>query len=344
MSSNINDVAREAGVSITTVSRVLNNNYPVKKETREKIEKAIEKLSYKPNAMARGLITKKTSMIGVIVPGITNLFFSTIVEAIEEITKKQGYNITLCNSGGDYKEEKEVIRELVSRQIDGIIVIDPRYENIQGDFYNDLSKTLPAVIISGSTAGAKCNFVSYDEEVGTHEAFEYLISLGHERIAFIRGQKSLSYDIKEAIYKSLMGKNATKYENIIDVGKGNSIEVVLRTQDEIEKVLCQENRPTAFFACNDLMAVGAINACTKLNIKVPQEVSIIGFDNTILSSISHPKLTSVDLNMKEIGRRSAEELLHIIDNGIEGRRKVILDTKLIIRESCSEIISNIEQN
>jgi LacI family transcriptional regulator len=336
MAVTINDVAREAGVSITTVSRVLNNNYPVKKETRQKIEKAIEKLNYMPNAMARSLITKKTSMIGVIVPGITNLFFPTIVEAIEEITKKEGYNISLCNTGGEHREEKEMVKEMLSRQVDGLIVIDPRIENIQNCFYDEICQTIPMVVVNGFPSGLRCNFVSYDEEVGTHEAFEYLSALGHKKIAFIRGHKSFSYDIKEKIYKDFLKVKNINYERVIDVGRGNSIEVVEHTQNELESVLQEENRPTAIFACNDLMAIGVINACSKIGLKVPQDISVIGFDNTVLAKISNPKLTSVDLNMKETGHRAALELLNVIENGNNGRRKIILDSKLVVRESCAK--------
>jgi LacI family transcriptional regulator len=121
------------------------------------------------------------------------------------------------------------------------------------------------------------------------------------------------------------------------VGKGNSIEVIERTQKGIEELLQKEERPTAIFACNDLMAVGALNACIKLRIRVPEDISIIGFDNTILAEITHPKLTSVDLSMKEIGHRAALELLDIIEGGVKSRKKVILDTRLVVRESCGPL-------
>lgn len=337
MPANINDVAREAGVSITTVSRVLNNNYPVKKETKEKIEKAIEKLNYKPNAMARSLITKKTSMIGVVVPGITNLFFPTIVEAIEEYTKNKGYNIYLSNTGGDLKEEKEIIEKIVSRQVDGIIVIDPAIENLKKGYYDKISKSIPTIIVNGYYDEQKCNFVCYDQETGTREAFQYLLSLGHRKIAFVRGHKSYSYDIKEKIYKEIVNSNNLNYEKVLNVGKGNSIEVVDRVQAILEELLRNDDRPTAFFACNDLMAVGVINACMRVGIRIPEDISVIGFDNTLISNVTSPKLTTVDQNMKEIGNRAALELLDIIENGIKGRKRIILDTSLIIRDSCGKI-------
>ncbi len=334
MSVTINEVAKEAGVSITTVSRVLNNNYPVKKETRERIEKAIEKLNYIPNIMARGLITKKTSIIGVVVPGITNLFFPTIVEAIEENIRRKGYSIYLSNSQGDAVQEREAVENIISRQVDGIIIIDPRYENLRSSFYDDINKIVPVVIINGSPEGTKCNFVSYDEEVGTREAFEYLLSLGHKKVAFVRGHKSFSYDIKEKIYRNIIKENGFDYCEVIDAGRGNSIEVVDNTKNIVESFLMRKEKPTAIFACNDLMAVGVLNACSKLKLKVPEDISVIGCDNTLIAHISNPKLTSIDIDMNEIGIRSAEELANIIENRERSRSKIIMDTKLVIRESC----------
>jgi len=337
MPKTINDVAKEAGVSITTVSRVLNNNYPVKEETRIKIESAIEKLNYKPNAMARSLITKKSSMIGVIVPGITNLFFPTIVEAIDETMKNKGYSIALSNTEGEAYKEQKLVEELMGRQVDGIIIIDPTTENLQKGLYDKLSKSLPLIIVSGFAGSNKCSFVCYDEKVGSIDAFKYLMDLGHRKIAFLRGHKSFSYDIKQKIYQDIIEKEKLQYEKIVNVGKGNSIEVVERTQKKLEELLIGENRPTAVFACNDLMAVGVLNACNKLGIKVPEELSVIGFDNTLLASITQPKLTTVDLNMKEIGSRAAAELLDIIESNSKSRKKIILDTSLVVRESCTKI-------
>ncbi len=332
----INDVAAEAGVSITTVSRVVNNNYPVKQETRDKIEKAIEKLNYKPNAAARSLITKRSTVIGITVPGITNLFFPTIVEEIGEALKKKGYSISLTTTGGDYKSEKELIDIMVSRQVDGIIAIDPSAKNLKDGFYSKLSETVPTIVVNGSPNGFKCNQVCYDEEIGTREAFNYLYQLGHKKIAFIRGAKSFSYDLKEKIYKEFVDEKQLGYKNILNVGEGNSIEVVEKSQDSLMKILSSGERPTAVFACNDLMAVGVINACSILKIKIPGELSVIGFDNTLLADITNPKLTSVDQNMKDIGQRAAAELLDIIENGQKARKKIILDTTLVIRDSCSQ--------
>lgn len=337
MAVTINDVAREAGVSITTVSRVLNNNYPVKKETRIKVEETIKRLNYKPNAMARGLITKKTSMIGIVVPGITNLFFPTIVEEFENYAKTKGYSISLCNTYGDVGEEKKIIESLISRQIDGMIVINPTYENLDNGIIDDLSNTVQTIIINGSGEGANSNFISYDEKVGTMDAFKYLTKLNHNKIIFLRGERSYSYDVKEKIYEKILKENDIDYSNIVTVKDSNSINVVEIVEEKMSKILVSEERPTAIFACNELIALGAINACNNLGFKIPDDVSIISCDNTILSKISSPKLTTIDLRMKDIGKKAAIKLIENIELDFKGRSKIVFDTKLIIRDSCKEI-------
>lgn len=337
MSSTINDVAKEAGVSITTVSRVLNNNYPVKKETREKVEKAIEKLNFKPNVAARSLITKKSSTIAVLVPGLTNLFFPEIVETIEETIKNSGYNTILSNTYGDSEEEKNIVEDIMARQIDGLIIIDPTVKNLENGYFDKISSLMPLIIVSGICSDYAFSSVSYDEEVGTKSAFEYLIKLGHKNIVFVRGHKSFSYDIKEKIYKNIIEEYGFEYKKIINVGRGNNMEVVDKTAHEFKNFISKGEKPTAVFACNDLMAVGILNACRELGIEVPKEISVIGCDNTLISEVTHPKLTTIDLNKKQIGKRAAAEIIDIVQNKGAARRKIILNTSLIVRESCGKI-------
>ncbi len=336
MEITIYDVAKKAGVSITTVSRAINNNYPVKEETRKKIEEAIEELGYVPNEIARSLILKSTSSVGIVVPGITNLFFPTIVEEINRVLVSSGFTMALYSTEGDAKIEKVVVDSIISRNMDGIIAIDPSMENLENNYFPTLSKKIPTIIINGNTNKYKCNFISYDEEVGTKEAFKYLLQLGHREIAFVRGDKSLSYDLKEDLYRQFVKDNNLNYEKIISVGMGNSLEVVKKTEEICKELLNSKDRGTAIFACNDLMAVGVINACNKAKIKVPEDMSVIGFDNTLLSSVNHPKITTVDLNMQEIGKNSALALIDMIKGKHTKTKKVVYNTKLIIRESCSK--------
>lgn len=334
MATTIHDIAKICGVSATTVSRVLNNNYPVKKETREKVEKIIKEMGYKPNEIARSLILRTTSNIGVVVPGITNLFFPTIVEEINRILVYEGFIISLFTTDGNPDNEENVINNIISRNMDGIILLDPSVENLENGYLENVSKRTPTIIINGMTDRYNLNFISYNEEVGTKEAFNYLLYLGHENILFIRGDKSLSYDLKERVYKDFILEKGLKYSKVISVGKANTLDVIEETENIISKLLINERDATAIFACNDFMAVGILNACNNAGIKVPEEISIIGFDNTIVSKISKPKLTTVDLNMKYIGEKAAKEILYMVRNKLLHVDKILFDTKLIYRESC----------
>ena len=273
--------------------------------------------------------------MGVIVPGITNLFFPTIVEEINKILVDNGFIISLFSTEGDPEIEKKVIESIIPRNMDGIIAIDPSLENLENGYFPSLCKTIPTIIINADTGRHNCNFISYDEKVGTREAFQHLLNLGHRKISFLRGDRSLSYDLKEDFYRQLIRENGLKYEKVIIVGRGNSQEVVEKTSIIYGKHLDFDERETAVFACNDLMAVGVINACNRNNIVVPDDMSVIGFDNTLLSSVNHPKITTVDLKMKEIGKVAATELIDMTKNKSTVTRKIVYDTKLVIRESCS---------
>ncbi|AGK95748.1 LacI family DNA-binding transcriptional regulator [Clostridium pasteurianum] len=340
MKINIKDVAKEANVSMTTVSRVINNNYPVKSETRKRVEKAIKKLNFSPNILARSLVNQNTKTIGVVTPSINNLFFPTVIKGIEGILRKNEYSIYLCDTDDKPEEEIDYIKSLLGRQVDGIISIDPKTENMDNGFYEDISKSIPLVCVNGYNEGVNCNFVLNDEASGAEQAMKYLIDLGHTDIIFIRGEKSYSYDLKEAVYKKVLKENKLlKNKKIINIGEGNSNDTVENTMDIIFKRLekIKDKSPIAFFTCNDLMALGVMNACKKANFNVPEDISIIGFDNILVSSLVEPKLTTVDQNMYALGENAANRILHIIRNDDKELTKIILDTKLVIRGSCSKV-------
>jgi LacI family transcriptional regulator len=340
MKSTIEDVAKLAGVSITTVSRVINNNYPVKTETRINVEKAIQQLSYQPNPMARGLIMKKSKTIGIVVPSITNMFFTEVIHGIEKSIKLNNYDVLLSNSNGDAVSEKNCVEKLINRFVDGVIVITPNTANMKNGFYDKIARDIPLICINGYNKDAKVNFVLSDEENGTKVALDYLVSLGHKKIAFVRCGDSYSYDVKEKIYESYMTKLK---ENmlVVDIKDGNSIDVVKNTTTKIVEEICKEYvlgmDITAFFACNDLMAAGILNACGEVAIEVPKEISIVGFDNIILSEMTRIKLTTVDQNMKIIGAVAAENIIKLIESDELAFETVVIDTELVIRESCQAI-------
>lgn len=339
MTVNMNDVAEKAGVSISTVSRVINGNYPVKKETREKIEKVIEELGYKPNIIAQSLKTKKTFNIAIVVPNITNPFFTTVGEEIIDIMEKRGFVISLFSSKGSSDKEKNIIENIIARGMDGIIAVDPSYNNIENGYFEKISQQVPFLLINGSNEKYKFHHIFYDEEIGTNEAFNLLKENGHDKILFIRGNKSLSYDIKEDLYYDFIKNNSIDYKKVLTVGDGNNMEVISMTKNKVIEVLKQDASITSIFACNDMMAVGALEACRFMNQKVPEDISIIGFDNTLLSKYTSPKLTTVDLEMKKVGQIAAEKLLDIINE--EKKDKDCLNirfkTSLIERHSTGKV-------
>jgi len=338
MAVNIKDVAKEANVSMSTVSRVINNNYPVKEETRKRVEEAIEKLKFSPNVLARALINQNTKTIGVLVPRIDNLFFPTVIKAIETLLKNQGYSIYLCDTGDKADEEVEYVKSLIARQVDGIICVDPKTENIKSGFYESVGESLPLVCINGYNKDIKCNFVLNDQESGTRQAINYLIELGHKNIIFVKGRKSYSYDLKKDVYIEILKQNnLLKNKHIVDVGQGNSYETVYVTMDIMMHELKDISSPTAVFACNDLMALGVLNACKRLNYDVPKDVSIIGFDNIVISSLVEPQITTVDQNMYRLGENAAKMLLDVIKNNNQQTSIIKLNTQLIIRESCRKV-------
>ncbi|SFT85871.1 LacI family transcriptional regulator [Selenomonas sp. GACV-9] len=329
--ATIVDVAKLAGVSVATVSRVVNGNYPVKVETRERVQKAIETLHYVPNVQARELNTRRSSTIGVVVPGLYNMFFAEVIDGIEETVRKDGLSLLLNCAKNDPQQEMNCINALVSRNVSGIIVISPNTADIKESFYAELVKRIPLVFINGYHRIANVSYVANDEKLGSRQALEYLEGLGHERIMFVRGVNSDSYTIKEEAYRELMTEKSMLEESlVVNIGEGNGVETVDSTMARLLEVIPQ-TEPTAIFCCNDLMAVGALNACKRLGRKVPQDISVMGYDNISLSRLVEPKLTTMDQNMFQLGSNAATLLTEKIKGGKS--KRVMLDNVLIPRDS-----------
>ena len=329
--ATIVDVARAAGVSVATVSRVVNGNYPVKSETRERVQAAIEALQYVPNVQARELNMQRSSTIGVVVPGLYNMFFAEVIDGIEKAVRKEGFTLLLSCAQNDPELEMECIKTLVSRNVSGIIVISPNTQGMRENFYRRLVKRVPLVFINGYRRIPNVSYVTNDEALGTRQALEYLMSLGHRRILFVRGDHSDSYTIKEEAYRSFMQeKKCFHAEDIVDIGEGNSIETVNAARRRLYDVLPQ-TEATAAFCCNDLMATGAIKACKDRSLRVPEDMSIVGYDNITLASMIEREITTMDLNMFQLGSNAAVVLVEMIHGGKS--KRITLENTLIVRDS-----------
>ena len=332
--ATIVDVAKEAGVSVATVSRVVNGNYPVKPETKVAVSAAIEKLHYVPNVQARELNQRRSTTIGVVVPSLYNMFFAEVIDGIEATVRKDKYSLLLNCAQNDPEQEQACIRALVARNVAGLIVISPNTCNMQEDFYQRLAERTPLVFINGYHQIEGASYVSNDEAGGMKTALTSLRKLGHERILLVRGSHSDSYEVKEKVYRNFMEEQGCLDENLIlDIGAGNSVDTVDNTADYLLARL-PEVRPTAVCCCNDLMAVGALNACKALELSVPEDISIMGFDNISLSRYVAPKLTTMDQNMFQLGESAAALVVEKIRYGRS--KKIVLGNMLIQRESVAE--------
>lgn len=340
--AGIIEVAKKAGVSIATVSRVVNGSDAVKSDTREKVKKVIDEMNYVPYAAARELAAKESAPknvrdIGVILPSIYNEFFSEVLEGIEDCLQSESYFLTLNCAKNNSEREMQCIRAMINRKISGIILLSPNTKDIDENFYKKIVQEVPIVFVNASLKIPGASYVENDEATGTQDAIRYLFELGHKKILMVSGINADSYTIKEETFKEMMsGEDIDAEECIVNIEEGNSPETADLTADILLEVIPKIN-PTAIFCCNDLMAVGALNACNYLGLKVPEDVSVIGYDNTTVANVVMPKLTSVDQNMFQLGRNAAKLLIEKIEAG-ESKR-VTFYNSIVERDSTGPVKS-----
>lgn len=315
MKSTIIDVAKESGVSVATVSRVVNGNYPVREKTRLRVERAIAKLEYVPNLQARELNKQRSSIIGVIVPSFDNMFFAEVLDGIEEHLRQSAYSLLLACAQNDPAREEQCVRDFIARNVSGVIVVSPNTETAAAEFYEGTAARVPLVFINSAREIPGISYVTSDQRGGARAALDHLFRYGHERILFVQGENSDSYRMKEDVYRAVMQARGTfREEDIVNIGDGNRIETVENTMFLLMDMMLGL-AATAIFCCNDLMAMGAVNACQRMGKRVPQDISVIGYDNTALSKYTAPQLTTIDQHMKRLGSAAARLMLDKIEEG-----------------------------
>lgn len=341
MANNVTvyDIAKEAGVSSATVSRVINNSESVTESTRAKVLEVIEKYNYKPNAIARSLYKKESETIGVIVIDITNVFFSKLFLELEKAALKLGYNLFLCNSMGDNNLESNYLKSLAEKQVDGIIFLGGRIneQNPKNEYVKEMqsiAKRLPLVTVNGDMAGVDSYVVKTDEYSAFEKLIKYLNNLGHKEIAFLGGKKNIvPTDLKIKALKDKSEELNLKIKEDWIINGEYTIEDGMRL---MEKLLQTEKLPTAVMCINDAVAIGVLKAAKKYGFDIPKDLSIVGFDGIYLSEIFEPPLTTIRHNYEEIAQL-AVNIIEDVKNGEKPVRESIVDTDLIIRESCNKI-------
>jgi DNA-binding LacI/PurR family transcriptional regulator len=309
MSLTIKDIARMSGVSVSSVSRVINNSKPVNDEIRKKVEKVIKETNFRPNALARGLISKSTNLIGVIIPQI-NSISADLINGIEEVANENGYNIILSNSRLDPKQELKALEIFKEKQVDGIILSSVDITEEHSKFFQD--NKIPLVVVGQKTTDYNIPWVDVDNYTPVAEMVRYLIRCGHEKIGMIHGP--------------LMDRSAgfTRYQAFLDEMQRNQLHVDSAYLVEssfstkggyngMEILLRNSTQPTAILCASDTIAIGAKNCAEDRGYLVPDDMSIVGFDDIEFATMIRPELTTVQVSIKNMGWESMETLLKVMD-------------------------------
>ncbi|QAV26188.1 LacI family transcriptional regulator [Neobacillus thermocopriae] len=329
----ISDVAKLANVSTATVSRVLSNSGNVKKETTEKVLEAIQKLNYQPNVLARQLRKLETKTILVVVPDITNTFFSKILRGIERVAIENDYEVLLGDTGNDVERERGYLDILRQKKADGMILLTARLES---HLLEEMAGEFPVVLACEYLEGSTIPTVSIDNISSARKATEYLINLGHRRIGFISGPLNviLSRDRLKG-FRQAMAQHNIPIESFLVQEGDFSFE---SGYNMMMKFLALDQPPTAVFAANDEMAIGAIKAIKSKGLHVPDDISVVGFDDIKFASIYEPALTTISQPMFEIGKKAMELLIKLINKDQLEKNQYILEDRLVIRETCKEYV------
>ncbi len=334
MAVTIKDVAKQANVSISTVSRVINDSKPVSDEIKKRVLEVIRETGYSPNPVARSLVMKKSRLIGVIVPDIASFYIGEVLNAMEEIAKAYGYEIILCNSYGETEQELKYLNLLKSKQVEGVVFITHQLQAEQEDFIN--KSHIPLVMVNRYTEQNNIYSVTVNHYDATYEMMQYLIKEGHRKIALIRNGTTkdvFGVDQLEA-YKKALNEVDVEYDQTL-VHDGNFL--VQRAYESVEKMIEQKNIPTAIFATSDDMAVGAMNALVDNGYSIPEDVSVVGFYDTKLSSLFRPKLTTIRQPIYDMGAVAIRMLIKLIKGEEVKSNMMYLPHSLVIRDSCRKI-------
>ncbi len=332
MASSIKDVAREAGVSIATVSRVLNDVDVVNEETKKKVLEVIDKLSYRPNIVARSLKTQKTSTIGIVIPDISSQFYPEIVRGAEDVANIYNYNIMLCNTDLDPEKEMEYLKVLKEKMVDGVLYMSNSLEPSIVELIKKLE--IPMVLVETTSREGNIPSVTIDNEQAALDAVNYLIKKGNKKIAYIGTHEDEvnASALRYLGYKNALAENSIRLnENIVYFGG-------LKSRDGYEgmlSILDKEN-VDAVFCGSDEIAMGAINVLRDKEIKVPEQVDVIGFGNIYSASIFYPKITTIAQPMYDMGSVGMRMLIKIINKQEIEKHHYVLNHELIERNSCKK--------
>lgn len=336
MAITIKDVAKLANVAPSTVSRVIANSPRISENTKKRVRDAMDELKYHPNFIARSLASQSTKVIGLVLPHSSgvffqNPFFSEVIQGLSEGVHDNHYALQMTSGKTEFDSYEGVVQMVQGGRVDGIILL---YSMIDDKIMEYLTKRKFPFVVIGKPYDQvdKITHVDNDNFMAAKEATEYIIGLDHQKIGFIGGSPSLTVTLdrlngyKEALRKSNIDMNEDYiiHEDFLLEGG----------QEAVKELLSRSYPPTALLVTDDLMAVGVVNTLTEMQIDIPTEVSIISFNNALFAEMSRPPLTSIDINIKELGYQAASSLIQLLKNENEPVKRIIVPHRLVVRQSC----------
>ena len=329
--STIHDVAKLAGVAPITVSRVLNNSGYASKETRARVEEAIATLRYVPNTLARGLRSKRTQTLALVMTDITNPFFTLIARGVEDAASNSGYTVIYCNTDESEAEEEKYVNILVQKQVDGVLLV-PAYSNSKSIKFLHLNG-IPVVLIDRSVPDIQADLVRCNSEEGAFQLTKHLIEFGHQRIVTITGRQevSTSQDRVSGYQRAMLEADL---ESLIQVYYGSYTQA--SGYEFTNQALALNPRPTAILGANNFISIGVLQALRDAGLRVPEDISVVGFDDLPSFMIVDPILTVASQPAYEMGRQATELLLNRLSEKLpDSNQEIILPTEMIIRRSSA---------
>lgn len=329
--TTIQDVAKRAGVAPITVSRVVNNSGYASEETRSRVEAAIKELGYVPNTLARGLRSKRTNTLALLMTDITNPFFTMIARGVEDVASAAGFTVIFCNTDESKEKEEKYIEILTQKQIDGVVLV-PACGNPDSIEYLR-AKEIPVVLLDRRVPDVEIDLVRCDSTAGAYQLVKRLIELGHKDIAVITGPEGISTsDDRVAGYRQAIYEAGLKGRERIYFGSF--------TQDSgyafAAQALEAQPRPTALFGANNFISIGILKALRDAGLRVPQDISVVGFDDLPISMVVDPVLTVLSQPSYQMGEQAAALLLSRLKEGYSGNhQEIILPARIIERSSIS---------
>ena len=319
------DVARAANVSVGTVSNVVSGARNVRPETRERVELAIAELGFRPNTIARALIRRRTTTVGMVIPDVTNPFFSDLIWEVERALADADYAVVFGNSANDPARERRYLEAFLSRRVDALVVVVTAGADL--DFVRGLAAEVPTVFVD-RLVPPDVDSVVGDNDAGTRLVVDHLVSLGHARIAFVNGDAAL-----ETARAREAGVDAALSRHGLELAARSSGAFTLESGDAQGERILAGSRPTAVIAANDLLAVGVLAAAARAGLSVPDDLSVTGYDDIAYASFTAPPLTTVRQPARAMGEEAARLLLIRLEGDGAQPRRVVVEPELRLRAS-----------